>query len=502
MLADMAHVQSSLAAAKGQFPKALLLSRKSVKLNRRAWATMERSRSKAPIPNSTKPSEGPIGTLTDSISELSISKPQAVPTNYAALKGVSFWPLVPRLFRGLGHLSQIYAHEGLLSEARYYCEQGQKIAEAVNAESLISQSFAQLGNYLVRSGSPEQGAKLLEQAQQTTFSLQRDKHFAALQLHLASMHLSQEQGRLGESAAVLCEQTLDTLMSADYVDSLFHQAPVDKSLDVQMNELTLQANGPARPQTKRRLPAKRPGSKPVAEAKLADPANKTGAASEISTLSRLKGDVLRQRALAAMCGRSPDSALPLLVEAAIHLELAQDYVSHEVLAARLHLRLGLERMVGDPVFGVLSESTVSHPSTKSLGDRFERSPQKINNITPPRKQPLKASVRKARRSRSPLPADFIESLHHAQDGINKICMLATTVGTTTNIHSMADIMAKTLTMLSAITSSKPCNGTSSTFVVYMTGKSIEAALHGGYLQCECRSGENSCNDEGKPGHSG
>jgi len=482
MLADVAQVQSSLAAAKGQLPKALLLSRKGVKLNRRAWATMERSCSKAPVSNFMKPSDGPIDTLADSISGLSISKPQAVPTTYAALQAVLFWPLVPRLFRGLHQLSQIYAHEGLFSEARYYCEQGQKIAEAVNAVSLKSQSLAQLGNYFVRSGSREQGAKLLGQAQQTTSFLRRDRHFAALQLHLASMHPPQEQGRLGESAVVLCEQTLDTLMSANYVDSRVHQGPVDKSLNAQITELTLQDNGPTRrPRTKRRLPAKRPGSKPVAEAKSADPANKSGIASEISALSRLKGDVLRQRAFAAMCGRSPESALPLLLEAALHLGLAQDYVSHEVLAARLCLRQGLERMVGDPVFGVLPESTVSHPSTGSLGDRFERSPQKINNITPTRKQPSKAPVRKPRRSRSPLPADYIESLHHAQDGINKICTLATAVGTTTSIHSMADIMAKTLTMLSAITSSEPCNGTSSTFVVYMTGKSIRAALHGGYL---------------------
>ncbi len=471
IFADVAHVQSSLAAAKGQFSKALLLSRRSVKLNRRAWATIERSCSKTSIPNCTKPSDGPLDTLTESASELSISKPEAVPTTYAALQGVSFWALVPRLFRGLHQLSQIYAHEGLFSEARYYCEQGQKIAGAVNADSLKSRCLAQLGHLFVRSGSQERGAKLLGQAQQTSSVLRHDKHFAALQLHLASMYALQEEGHFGESAAVLCEQTLDTLMSPDYVDNLIPPGPVDKSLDAQMDGLTLQDNEPARrPQAKRRLPAKGAVSKPVAKAKPADPASKSGTTSEASTLSRMKGNLLRHRASVAIYGHSPESALSFLVDASIHLESAEDYVSHEVLAARLRLRQGLERMISDPVFGVLPESTVSHPSTKSLVDRSERSPPKTNDITPPRKLPPKASVRKTRRSRSPLPADFINCLHHAQDGINKVCILATSVGPTTTIHSMADVMAKTLMMLSAITSSKLCNGTSSTFAVYMTGK--------------------------------
>ena len=474
--ADLAHIQSSIAASKGTHSKALLLSRKSLKLSRRAWAVMERSRSKGAKSDLVEPNatNGSIDTLTDSISEMSISKSQEVqtiPSTYAALHGVFFWPLVPRLFRGLHHLSQLYAHEGLFSEARYYSEEGQKIAEAVKAKSLKIQSLTQLGNYFVRSRNFENGVKLLEQAQNTTSLLQRDRHFAELQLHLVSMHASQEEWGCGESAAALCEQTVDTLMSPDFVNSLIHRAPESQNLDAQLNELTLQDNAPARrPQIKRCLPAKRAGSKPIAPAKPANPASKSVQTSEVSTLSRMKGDILRQRAYVAMCGHNRDVASALLTEAAFHIELAQDRVSHQVLAARLFLQQGLERMVSDPVFGVLPESTVSHPSMRSPGDYFERSPQKSIDITPPRNLPVKAPHRKTKQSRSPVPINFIESLHQAQDGINKVCPLAITAGTTASMHSMTDTMAKTLMMLSAIAPSKQCNGTSSTFTVYATGK--------------------------------
>ncbi len=472
--ADLTHIQSSIAAAKGQLSKALLLSRSSVKLSRRAWAMMERSRSKAAKSGLMKLNAkiGLIDPLSDSISEMSISRSQeiqTVPSTYAALQGVFFWPLVPRLFRGLHHLSKLYAHEGLFSEARYYSQEGQKVAEAVKAKPLKIRSLTQLGNYFVRSGSFENGVKLLEQAQNTTSLLQRDRYFAELQLYLVSMHVSQKEWGSGESAAVLCEQTVDTLMSPDFVDSLIHRAAESQSLDGQMNEMTLQDNAPA-PQIKRRLPAKKPGRKPVAPAKPAYPASTGVPTSEVSILSRMKGDILRQRALIAMCGHNRDVASALLIEAAVHIELAQDRVSHQVLAARLCLQQGLERMVSDPVFGVLPESTVSHPSTRSPGDRFERDPQKTIDITPPRNLPLKAPLRKTKRSRSPMPTNFVESLHQAQDGINKVCPLAITAGTTASMHSLTDTMAKTLMMLSAIAPSKQCNSTSSTFIVYATGK--------------------------------
>ena len=472
--ADVAYIQSSLAAAKGEFSKAMLLSRRSLKLNRRAWAMLARSRSKAAILDCVKPSDGVVDLLAHSMTEMSVSKPQDVqnlPTAYAALQGVPFWPLVPRLFRGLHHLSQIYAHEGLFSETRYYSEESQKIAEAVNAESLKRQALAELGDCFFRSGGCEQGIKLLEQAQRTTFFPQRDRHFAALQLRLASMHSSQGEWRSGEFAAALCEQTLNILVSSNFINSLLHQAPISRSLDVQTNELTLQDHVPARrPQIKRRLPAKKPGNKPLEQVKPAVSAGKTGAASEMSRLSRMKGDVLRQRALLAMYGHSPDAVSALLTEAAKHLEQAQDHVSHEVLSARLHLRQGLERIASDPVFGILPESTFSHPSTRSLGDRLERSPQNSNDTTSPRNLHSKASVRKNRRSLSPLPAYFIDSLHQAQDGIKTVCTLAMTAGTTTSMHSVTDIMAKTLMMLSAITPSKRGSSVSPSFAIYMIGK--------------------------------
>ena len=471
MFADVADLQSSLAATKGQISRALLLLRKSVKFNRRAWATLERARSKAAMSNGMIPSHK---ALTDSISEIAISKSQAMQntsTSLAALQGVSLWTIVPRLFRSLHSLSEIYAHEGLFPEARYYSEQGQKIAEAVKADAFKSQSIAQLGCHFARSGDYGEGIRLLEQAQHITSSLQRDRHFAALQLRLASLHTSQGEWHAGESAAALCEYTLGALTSANSVEFLTHEVSLIQGLATQMSALNLQEDLPApRLQTRQRVPAKRPGNKPILHSKPADPASKRVVAVEGSTLSRMRGDALRQRALIALSEHNPELASTLLAESAMHSQLIHDHISQEILAAHLRLRQGLERMVSDPVFGVLPESTVSHPSTRSVGGLSERSPQKPNDMAPPRNQPSKPSVRKLRQSRSPLPTNFIESLYQAQDGINKVCLSATTASTTVNMHSMTDIMGKTLMMLSAINPSKRCNSASPNFAVYMAGK--------------------------------
>ena len=472
MLAEVAELQSSLAAAKGHSWRALLLSRKSVKLNRRAWAILEHSQNKAAIPNRPKRSNE---ALTDLMSEISISKSsvQYMSTTHTALQGVLLWILVPRLFQGLYRLSEIYSRQGLLPEAQYYSEQCQRIAEAVKADNFKSQSLAQSGNYLVGSRDYGEGLQLLEQAQDVTSSLQRDRHFAALQLYLSRTHTLQGDWCAGESAAALCEQTLEALTSAGSINSLNHQVPISHGIEVQMRQLNLQDKTSAqRPRSTRRLPVKKPVGKSVLQSRSADSASKKVPTIATSTLSRLRGDVLRQRAIIAMYRHDPEMAANLLIESAIHAELTHDHISQELVAARLSLRQGLEEMASDPIFSVLPESTVSHPSTISTGGLLDQSPQKPNVITPPRNRPLKPSVRKPRRSRSPLPANFIELLRQAQDSINKVCMLTATASTTANMHSMTDIMTKTLMMLSATTNSRRYTATSPNFTVYMAGEML------------------------------
>lgn len=472
MFADIAHVQSLLAAAKGHYSQSLLYARQSVKLNHRAWAILERPRTEAINLGVPKPSAKDFDTLSDSMSEISISKPKAaqtLSTTYAALGGAAFWSLVPRLFHSVQHLSEVFAHGGLFPEARYYSEQGMKIADAVHASNFKSQSLGLLSNHLVRSGDFEEGASLIDQAGNAA-SLQRDQYFATLYMYLASKHLSQGDWRSAETACIIAQETVEKLTSTHFVDGLIYEAPIRKDLDVQMSELVLEECVPSqRRQTKPRLPATRPVSKPIKVTTAKDLGSKRACASEMSQLFRMKCELLRQRAFIAMSSNNLEMASGHLIDAVTELGVSRDTVAQGTLSSRLCHRQALEKMAADPVFGVLPESTVALPSTNSVGNIQDRSPKSSVSITPPRKLQTKAVVKRTKQMYSPPNDDFVDLLRKAHDGLNAIYVRARTTDSTTAVHSVTDIMAKTLLMLSATTPCRTKNSASPTFVVYVTG---------------------------------
>lgn len=472
MVADANYVHSITATAKGNLFDALLFARQNVKLNYQAWAMLEHRCAKPTISTHADTSESDDISVVDQMSKLSLANSQILSTQVAPRMAV-FWGIVPRLFNSLVHLSQLFAHQGLLPEAQYYAEQSRKIADAVQAVRLRGQSLALLGNYLTRKGEFQQGIDLLMQAEKASLGLQSDQYIALLYIHIAENHALRRDMDSEASASDAAGKILEYLMKASFVEGLNYQSTTEQSLEVEMDKLTLSEALPThRPQTKRRVPTKLPASKMSIKTKPSSSNRETNVIADTLLLSRMKGKSLRQLAHAAIRGNKLDLADSLLSEATDVSNFPQDRILLTIVKGHLLLRRAQEQMAADPIFCVLPESTVSHPSLRNRQETTvqERSSKETQSVSPPRKAAAKRSLRKPTQAQTLQPSGILELLNLAQESLMSISNIAKTMCSTATIHLMTDVLTKTLMIRSAVTLSQPKVTASPSFVLYAMGK--------------------------------
>lgn len=468
MLADANRVHSLTAMAKGNFFDALLFARQNVKLNYQAWAFLEHRHTQPTISTYADTSESDDTGVENQMSKLCLANSQPSSAQVAP-HGAAFWGLVPRLFHSLIHLSQLFACEGLLPEARYYAEQSQKIADAVQAVRLRGQSLALLGNYLTRKGEVQEGIDLLMQAKEATLGLQNDQYMALLYMYMAETHALRRETDSEADASEAAAKILEHLMKASFVQGLNYQTTTEQSLEVAMDQLTLvEALPPRRTQTKRRVPTKAPANRASAKTKSPSSNRETNIVADTLLLFRMKSKLLRQRTQTAVRGSHLDLAASLLSEATDIVRVSQDRILLEILNGHLLLRKAQEKMAADPIFCVLPESTVSHPSLRNRQETTmqERSSRENRSASPPRKAAAKGSLRKTKQAQMLHPSDILELLNLTQESLISVSNIAKAMCSTATIHTMTDILAKTLMTLSAVTLSQPKATPNPSFVVY------------------------------------
>ena len=458
LVSDAHYSHSLMAAADGHLYRALYHARLCVKNCQRAWAILERSQDQKGKTMLQDMNDGTTDSMIVSMSEMSLSGNQPVkqiapePPN---LPGPIFWSLISRLFRGLKHLSCLFASHGLFSEVRHYIEQSQAIAKSAEATAFEHQSSALLGQYTIASGEIEQGMVLIKHAENGFSKSPRDQHYASLQLFLAFHHIKYGQLQIGESACVAAGQTLQHLMAKGFLEIVAHQNPTAEQLDVKLSLLTLNGTKvPQHTQTRqrrqisKRMPARSPD--PTAASK---PATEELLASEVVGLRRLKGEALRGHGYSAICKGHLDVAVSLLAESASYSSHnSQDVVAQALLTSVLHLRRGLEQLTGDPVFCVIPESAISCPSVSGRGH------------TTSKKSTNKTSARSLQTANIQ-PDPF----HIAQNELMNNFKLARDVSSTYTMHQITEVLLRTLVLMSAVSSSNPQIPVSPSFLVYIMG---------------------------------
>ena len=479
MIADAYYVHSLLAAAEGQPSKALFFARLCVQNCNRSWAILERSRNRIDKLRQKGPPESENDPLVDGMSDLSISaSTQVTSTHHSMLSGVAFWTLVPRIIRGLNQLSLLFSYSGLYPEVKYHLQRSQKIAKAVESPSLNSQTTALLGNHLIRSGESDEGVSLLQQAESLVSRLPRDRHYASLQLFLATYHTKKTDSRAGESAIGLAELTIHNLMAKSFVDNLTQRRSTVATLEMDMGALSIDEAKQARALQGRQRQA---SSKKLQNKSFAqnDPSSWEAPAAEVFALNQMKGDIIRGRVYARISEGGLDAAASLLKEADSHTRDQRDLVTGALLASRVRFRQGLEHFVSDPIFCVIPESIISCPAIKACNSDGQEKQNKAG--TPPKNRGTassrsatgKALARRAK-SRSPsLASDQAKFLRLAQDEMSKVFKSAMTSSSTATVHEISDLLGKVLMVLSAVSAANSRASTSPGVLSYFLGKSIE-----------------------------
>ena len=475
-VADAYYVQSLLAATEGQLSKAILFARLCVKNCHRSWAILERSQNKIDKAARKDTAGSENDPLVDGMSDLSISaSTEVTSTHHLVLTSVAFWTLVPRIVRGLNHLSLLFSYHGLYPEVRYYLEQSQTIAKAIEAASLNSQTTALLGSYRIRSGGVDEGVLLLHQAQNLVSRLPRDRHYASLQLFLASHHT--KRGELGarEAAIGLAESTYQNLVAKSFVDDLIQRRSA-ATLEIAMSSLTIQEAKPVPHVRQRQTTSKRTQSKSSARTSSPKPSPEEAPAVEVYALNQMKGEITRGRVHAMIFDGGLDAAASLLNDAVAHTRDQQDLVINVLLASRLRFRQGLDNFVSDPVFCVIPESIISCPAIKYCSSGKQEkptkssSPPKGRSAACPKRGTGKVLAQKVK-PRSPSPVkDQSNFLRLVQDEISKVFKQAMASSSTAIVHEISDVLGKVLVVLSAVTASNVGAPISSGVLSYFLGK--------------------------------
>ena len=479
LIADACHLQSLLAIAEGRSFQALYFARLSVKNNQRAWAILNKSRVKSDSLIGACKDESLDTLLAHSLSELSIKDPRSTEQTAAhtALNKAAFWGLVPRLFRGFVHLSQLLAYHGLFTEIHYYLGQAQRIAEVVQAPSLIGRHALLLGQYSIDGGEYDQGARAYQTADRELAKVPPDLYYIGYQLAKAEYQAKLGRAQEKPSGITLADQALNKLMTKTFLDELIHKQPVCHELVSQFNSLEIQETRPAKmPHNKaRRLAPKKPqSSKRGVQRDVMDPLAVELSPLEATVLHQRKAEVLRGRLFSALCEGDINLGVSLLDKVIPSPDDQQGSVLQAVLTSQIRYRQELDQLMADPIFCVLAESTISCPSTKAGDQRQQhhngaRKCQIGVDVVSSRSQHGKGLRSKTRPGSPSTAKSEVSMLQLAQDVLIGVYNLARRYSPTNTLHKVTSVLGKISMMLSATSAFSLRNSVSPIFLVYILG---------------------------------
>ena len=471
-VAAAASIYARISSAKGDFSKALFYCRLRVKLLHWVWSKMEHQ-TIGPSDNKALLRDE-VDMLTESLSSLSFSNPslpKLQPTNNTECSISKTGFLTPQLFDALTNLAEVYAHQGLLADSRYYMEQSVKIAKNAGP-SFQGRYHAQLGQYLVRSGDMENGNHHLSQAGAMCNTTEPICQFMALQMALAESLAKSNKPQSATSALAIANSKLESMMQKDYTDRIVCGGSGSLARGVQnipIGDTTTTVKSQITGGTK--IAAKRKGP---TNSQVLQGASKSRADDCIAFV-RIKATLLRYQAWIAMDEVDFDRAEQSISDAVQCNSTPLSRIGNTMLTATLATRRALADMATDLVFCVIPESTICCPSIQSTGkigeDSSDDSPAKKEDMrVVVRGKQSKANIKTTKSSKKPVLPGFVELLNQAREDLNKIRSLIVIAGSTADLHKFVDGLIRALMMLSAFPSSIATHLQNPTFAMYVMGK--------------------------------
>lgn len=460
------------AVAQGQPLRALYFGRRAVNTLYRALALPYNSKDKLKKTPALNDHDAKEADLIALMSSLTVSKAAPAP-NLRTVHGMSVrrwtWLLVPRLFRSLSKLSALYAHGGLSREAYYYMEQAQKVVKDMPSASYLARFHAQAGHLTNRSGDLASSTDHFDKAGLAYQVKGLDHDYVEFQLFLAEKNMLDRDFIAADAAFACANNTLDHVMGV--VTILRKPTPSESSAlaaEIDRTSLTGLLRTTARPDqrptraTNISVITKQPTKRPVK------------ALPKISSFLRYQqARILRQRALKSLLAEDFDKAEDLLSSSTTDIMRPHQLVLQTLLEAQLCLRRGLESMAADLTFCVLPESTISCPSVNlsarpAIGASC-RVVAKNGQNGRPRRVTSKKPARAITANCQPSDPKFIGFLQQTQDILSETCTLAMRAASTAEMHTLVDVLARTLMISSSFNSSMSKGHSHPMTITFITG---------------------------------
>jgi separase len=446
-------VNSMLALERGAGHIALSHAKQSVRLLRRAWTNAGNQCSPRSILDTESHTDA--DKLAEELSQMNLATTSELVARRGEemVSGTNFWGLVTPLFRGLAHLSALFAHQGMFQETAYYAEQAYKLAQEVGSDSLLAMGAVVLGGTWLKAGSLEKGSEFLTHAKEFLSSNHQSRENALLSYHMGRMH-----GILGDCEAEIsayehAEELLKVLASSEHIQALESVDNKPSSLESQLANLSLSTEKPNSTKIPIARTKRNTARKTTARAKT--PLKVTApVAEECPQLMSLHGMVLRQKARAMIMSKQLVDALCLLNEAESFPRTQVDLVDFSLLKAKQLLLQTFDQMNADPVYSVLQDSTISFPSTVGLSKEKHGDKLAISKGSPPRRMQSTRSNRDRNITKSPAPDSFVEKLRQAQEQLLEAHAIALVLAPVAVVHSVSALLNSISIILSALNPTK------------------------------------------------
>ncbi|KAL8701769.1 MAG: hypothetical protein Q9224_000347 [Gallowayella concinna] len=456
LVASVASVCSELAARHGHQSEALMLARQSLRHLDQVWTSTVKSQKRSRIEDSERDGKEDIDGLIDSMATATMSDNSRSPNASAThSKAPVFWGLIPQLHRAMLQVSQLYATEGMLNEAKYHMERSRKFAEEASASGRLGGSLVQLADIMTRSEDYVGANSNFELASKLYGSLEKDQQNIQFHVSLSAYYLAKGEISDAERTCGMAASLLQRLMTMDNLGNAHGGSNIDL-LQEQLANITIGEDTVGRPAREKRVPIKKPGGKASQPSRVrkANTLDSCGIQASSLAFSRSKSDVLHQQIRLALRQGRLEQVSDLLAETANQYCTSQERVLHAMFRAEASVKRGLDAITGDPVFCVLTESTISIPSILQV--------RPLVPSNPPKPKPMKVARGPGKRGPNPAKGTQLcappqsDSVSHcqefreAQTGTSKVFELAQSVSSTASLHRLSKLMAENLMMLSAL----------------------------------------------------
>jgi len=476
---DMTHLLSLLSLARDSYPQAVLFGRRSTKLKFKLWAMSKRQNGRALSVDPRVPNSDVDSTAEDisaALSKLRVQSHSEEPAEFMSPVSAVLWPLVPGLFRRLIHISKLYAHGGMLPEARYYAEEAGKIAKSARSVPLQAQVNALLGDYDVRRGQHEEGMALLTQAAKQLSGDCATQASIHAQIALARGSILHHDRGYETEALELAQRLITGIMSNSIVKALDQPRAATEEIELLMRSLTIQQDKGRVPASRR--PSAKAATKPQQNLTISKPVSKVvSKAVGIDDIShyfpivRLRAQVIRQSAESALRVKNLEHALSHISDAEGLPTTQEDTIHHALIVAQMSLYKALENISSHPVLSVLPDSTMSCPSAAVGGRRRSKDCVLLSKDTQLNTQVKTSKVKlaqKAGEQKLALENQLLyENLNAAFIALNNVHKLAQSTGSLAMLHDLSALFGKVVMTLSAACPTAPQANICSMLAVYV-----------------------------------